>query len=177
MARRDDAPGNSQGVLIMFEAKFNRGLLLFFRLAMGWTFLYAGVTQVTDSKFTVAGFLGTVKTFHAFYGWFASPEMAPVFNILVPWGHLLIGLALVVGLLVRLSGAFGVFLMIMYYFAHMDFPYIESHLNLIMDYHLVYAAAIAYVMVGRGGHVFGLDGWLERGTLVQQHPGLKPLLG
>ena len=161
----------------MTEAKFNRGLLLFFRLAMGWTFLYAGVTQVTDSKFTVAGFLGTVKTFHDVFGWFASPAIAPITNVLVPWGHLLIGLALVAGLMVRLSGAFGILLMIVYYFAHMDFPYIEGHVNFIMDYHLVYAAAIAYVMVARGGHVYGLDGWLERRELVQHRPGLRPLLG
>jgi len=159
------------------DTKFNRRLTLFFRLAMGWTFLYAGVTQVTDSKFTVAGFLGTTKTFHSLFMWFVSPEFAPVTNILVPWGHLLIGLALVVGLLVRVSGAFGILLMITYYFAHMDFPYVESHFNFIMDYHLVYAAAIAYVMAARGGEVFGLDGWFKRLTFVRNHPQFNPLLG
>ena len=161
----------------MPNSRFQKSLLLFFRLAMGWTFLYAGFTQVTDPKFTVAGFLGTTKTFHAVFAWFASSDMAPFTSFLVSWGHLLIGLALVTGLLVRLSGAFGILLMIVYYFAHMDFPYIENHFNFIMDYHLVYAAAIAFVMVGRGGHVFGLDGWLERGPIVQQYPSLKPLLG
>ena len=161
----------------MTDTNFNRGLILFFRVAMGWTFLYAGITQVFDPNFTVAGFLGTVKTFHDFFYWFASPAVAPVTNILVPWGHLLIGLALVAGLLVRLSGAFGFLLMITYYFAHMDFPYIESHLNFVMDYHLVYAAALAAVMKYKGGEVFGLDGWLARWKVVQDHPGLKPLMG
>jgi thiosulfate dehydrogenase [quinone] large subunit len=161
----------------MTDTKFNRSLILFFRLAMGWTFLYAGVTQLIDPHFTVAGFLGTTKTFHSFYAWFASPGMAPVTNILVPWGHLLIGLALISGLLVRVSGAFGILLMITYYFAHMDFPYVENQFNFIMDYHLVYAAAIAFVMAARGGEVFGLDGWLARQTFMQNHPRLKPLLG
>jgi thiosulfate dehydrogenase [quinone] large subunit len=161
----------------MSNTDFNRGLILFFRVAMGWTFLYAGVTQIIDPHFTVAGFLGTTKTFHSFYGWFASPGMAPVTNILVPWGHLLIGLALVTGLMVRVSGAFGILLFILYYFAHMDFPYIENHFNFIMDYHLVYAAATAYVMVARGGEIFGIDGWLKHQTIVEVPPALKPLLG
>ena len=161
----------------MSDVQFNKGLLLFFRIAMGWTFLYAGVTQVFDPNFTVGAFLGTTKTFHAFFTWFASPAMVPVTNILVPWGHLLIGLALVAGLFVRVSGAFGILLMITYYFAHMDFPYIENHFNFIMDYHLVYAAAIAYVMAAGGGRVFGLDGWLERQEVVRTHPNLRPLLG
>lgn len=161
----------------MSEASFNKGLLLFLRLAMGWTFLYAGITQLTDPSFSVAGFLGSTKTFHGLFAWFASPAIVPVTNVLVSWGHFLIGLALISGLLVRLSGAFGILLMIVYYFAHMDFPYIENHFNFIMDYHLVYAAAIAYVMVARGGHVFGLDGWLERRKVVQRHPQLRPLMG
>ncbi len=161
----------------MTDATASRGLILFFRLAMAWTFLYAGLTQVTDPAFSVAGFLGTTKTFHALFAWFASPGMAPVTNILVPWGHLLIGLSLLSGLFVRVGGAFGILLMITYYFAHMDFPYVENHFNFIMDYHLVYAAAIALVMLARGGEVFGLDGWLARRHYVQAHPGLKPLLG
>lgn len=161
----------------MTNTSFNRGVVLFFRVAMGWTFLYAGITQLIDPQFSVAGFLGTTKTFHAFYAWFASPEMAPLTNILVPWGHFLIGLALVSGLLVRASGVFGILLMITYYFAHMDFPYVESHFNFIMDYHLVYAVAIAFVMAARGGEVFGLDGWLGRRQFMLNHPALKPLLG
>ena len=161
----------------MTNTSFNRGVILFFRIAMGWTFLYAGVTQLIDPQFTVAGFLGTTKTFHAFYAWFASPEMAPLTNTLVPWGHFLIGLALVTGLLVRASGVFGILLMITYYFAHMDFPYVENHFNFIMDYHLVYAVAIAFVMAARGGEVFGLDGWLGRRQFMLSHPALKPLLG
>ena len=161
----------------MSDSRFDKGLLLFFRLAMGWTFLYAGVTQVADPNFTVAGFLGTTKTFHALFALFASPAIVPITNILVPWGHLLIGLALIAGLLVRTSGAFGILLMVIYYFAHMDFPYIENHFNFIMDYHLVYAAAILYVMAAGGGRVFGLDGWIEQTEVVRHHPNLRPLLG
>lgn len=156
---------------------FNRGLILFFRLAMGWTFLYAGVSQVFEPNFTAAGFLGHTKTFHDFFAFFASPGVSPYTDFLVSYGHLLIGLSLVSGLLVRVSGTFGILLLGTYYFAHMDFPYVDSPVNFIMEYHLVYIGALVYVMAARGGEVFGLDGWLERTALLQKYPNLKPLLG
>ena len=48
-------------------------------------------------------------------------------------------------------------LMIAYWFAHMDWPFIENTNNLIVDYHLVYAGVLVYLIVKRAGHVFGLD--------------------
>jgi thiosulfate dehydrogenase [quinone] large subunit len=52
-----------------------------------------------------------------------------VTTLLVSWGHLLIGLSLLAGLLVRVSSLFGVALMILYWMAHMDFPYISDTNN------------------------------------------------
>ena len=77
------------------------------------------------------------------------------------WGHLLIGLSLVSGLLVRVSGVFGVALLLTYWTAHMDFPYIESRVNLIIDYHIVYATLTTWLVVANAGHVWGLR-WLAR---------------
>lgn len=155
----------------------NRGLILFFRLAMGWTFLYAGVSQVFEPNFTSAAFLGHTKTFHDVFAFFASPGVVPYTDFLVKYGHLLIGLSLVSGLLVRVSSVFGILLLLTYYFAHMDWPYIDSQVNFIMEYHLVYIGALVFVMAARGGEVFGLDSWLERTAWVQKHPNLRPLLG
>lgn len=76
------------------------------------------------------------------------------------WGHLLIGLSLVFGLLVRVTGVSGVPLLLIYWTAHMDFPYIESHVNLIIDYHIVYATLTAWLVTVNAGRVWGLDGWL-----------------
>jgi thiosulfate dehydrogenase [quinone] large subunit len=144
---------------------------------MGWTFLYAGLSQVLDPHFTAAGFLGHTKTFHDVFAVFAAPAVAPVTDFLVQWGHLLIGLSLVTGLMVRVSGVFGILLLSTYYFAHMDWPYVDSPVNFIMEYHLVYIAALVFVIAGRGGEVFGLDGWLKQARFVQERPILKPLLG
>ena len=102
--------------------------------------------------------------------------MAPITTFLVEYGHLLIGLSLLTGLMVRVSAAFGVVLMITYWFAHMDWPFIENSNNFIVDYHLVYAGVLVTLIVTRAGHVFGLDAWAENLSFVKQHPALKPLV-
>src|SRR5262249_45480398 len=158
------------------ESNAERNLIIFFRLAMAWTFLYAASHQVFDPNWTVVGFLSHTKTFHDVYAVFATPAMGPVTTFLVEYGHLLIGLSLLFGLFVRISASFGVLLMLLYWTAHMDWPFIENRNNLIVDYHIVYAGVLVYLVVKRAGHVFGLDGWLERQGYVTRHPVLKPLV-
>jgi thiosulfate dehydrogenase [quinone] large subunit len=148
---------------VMMDRKF----VIAFRLLMGWTFLYAGTWQVLSSDFSAATFLAHTKTFHDLYAPLTSPAIAPILTFLVSWGHLLIGLSLVSGLLVRVSGIFGVALLLTYWTAHMDFPYIESHVNLIIDYHIVYATLTTWLVVVNAGHVCGLDGWLADRRMLQ----------
>ena len=146
----------------------DRRLVLAFRLMMGWTFLYAGAWQVMSPDFTVAAFLAHTKTFHDIYAPLTAPAIAPVLTFLVSWGHLLIGLSLISGLLVRVSGWFGVALLLTYWTAHMDFPYIETHVNFILDYHIVFATLTAWLAVVNAGRVWGLDGWLA-GRMPARH--------
>ncbi len=145
----------------------DRKFVFAFRLLMGWTFLYAGAWQVLSPDFSAAAFLEQTKTFHDIYAPLTSPAIAPILTFLVKWGHLLIGLSLVSGLLVRVSGVFGVALLLTYWTAHMDFPYIESHVNLIVDYHIVYALLTAWLVVADAGRVWGLDGWLAEHGLFR----------
>ncbi|HXZ45389.1 MAG TPA: DoxX family protein [Pseudolabrys sp.] len=153
-----------------------KSLILYFRFVMAWTFLYAASHQVFVPGWTVVGFLNHTKTFHDVFVVFTTPTMAPITTFLVEYGHLLIGLSLLFGLMVRVSAAFGVILMIVYWFAHMDWPFIENQNNLIVDYHLVYAGVLVYLIVKRAGHVFGLDALAENLEFVKQHPSLKPLV-
>ena len=153
-----------------------RNLVLFFRFAMAWTFLYAASHQVFDPKFTVAGFLSHTKTFHDVYAVFTTPAVAPVLTFLVSWGHLLIGLSLAVGLMVRVSASFGIALLLMYWTAHMDFPFIENRNNFLLDYHIVYSGVLVFLIVKHAGHVWGLDGVVERMSWFKQHPALRPLV-
>ena len=158
------------------DLDLERGLIVFFRLAMGWTFLYVASHQVFDPGWSVVGFLNHTKTFHELFRIFTTPMMAPTTTFLVEYGHLLIGLSLVFGLMVRISASFGIVLMLIYWMAHMDWPFIENKNNLILDYHIVYAGVLGYLIVKRAGHVFGLDGLAEHLQFVERHPILRPLV-
>ena len=160
----------------MPTSSMERSLILYFRLAMAWTFLYAASHQVFVPDWSVVGFLSHTKTFHGLFALFTTPTMAPITTFLVEYGHLLIGLSLLTGLMVRVSASFGVFLMVVYWMAHMDWPFIENTNNFILDYHLVYAGVLVYLIVKHAGHVWGLDGWAENLNFVKEHPGLKPLI-
>jgi thiosulfate dehydrogenase [quinone] large subunit len=142
---------------------------------MAWTFLYAASHQVFNPKFSAAGFLRQTKTFHDVYAVFTSPSIDPILTFLVSYGHLLIGLSLLFGLLVRVSSLAGVAVLLLYWTAHMEWPYIENANNLIVDYHIVYATVCVYLFAFRAGHVFGLDGWLAKRSFVQ-HSALRPLV-
>jgi thiosulfate dehydrogenase (quinone) large subunit len=153
-----------------------RALILFFRLAMAWTFIYAASHQVFDPAWSVAGFLKGTKTFHEVYAPFTTERWAPVLTFLVGYGHLLIGLSLLFGLFVRVSASFGILLVLLYWTAHMNFPYIENKNNFLLDFHIVYAGVLLQLIVERAGHVWGLDGWAEKIGFFGRHPKLKAAL-
>jgi thiosulfate dehydrogenase [quinone] large subunit len=160
----------------MTDSRSERALIVFFRLAMGWVFLYAASHQVFVPGWSVAGFLNSTKTFHGVYSLFTGPAIAPVLSFLVGYGHLLIGLSLVVGLMVRVSAVFGILLMLFYWTAHMDFPYISDTNNFLVDEHIVFAGVLVFLIVKHAGHVWGLDGWVENLDFFRRHANLKPLV-
>src|SRR5262245_31547087 len=160
----------------MTNSTADRGFVLIFRLLMAWTFLYAASHQVFNPKFSAARFLQETKTFHDLYAVLATPTLDPILTFLVSYGHLLIGLSLLVGLMVRVSAAFGVALLLLYWTAHMNWPFVENRNNLIVDYHIVYATICVYLIVKRAGHVWGLDAWAEKLPFIQRRPLLRPLV-
>ncbi len=154
-----------------------RSFALVFRLLMAWTFLYAASHQVWNSQFSVAKFLGSTKTFHDLYAPLTAPALDPFLTFLVSYGHLAIGLSLLVGLFVRVSSLAGLLLLLMYWTAHMEWPYIENHNNLIVDYHIVYSTVCVFLFVADAGHVLGLDQVAANMALVRNNRLLKALVG
>jgi thiosulfate dehydrogenase [quinone] large subunit len=147
------------------------------RLLMAWTFLYAASHQgIFAPDWSVAGFLSHTKTFHDILSVFTTPAVAPIVTFLVSWGHLLIGLSLLIGLMVRVSASFGIMLMLLYWMAHMDFPYIENRNNFIIDYHIVYATVLGYLIYKHAGYVWGLDALASKVPPFRAGESLHPLI-
>lgn len=149
-----------------------RWMLFGIRLCIGWIFLWASIHHYGNNTY-VAAFLSHTKTFHAVYGPLATSSVLPLISFLVEYGQLLIGLSLVGGLFVRASAPFGIMLLLLYWTAHMDFPFIEDANNVILDYHIAYACCLGLCMVRHAGHAYGLDGLVAKWSLVAEIPALR----
>ena len=161
----------------MTEPIGEKRFVFLLRMLMAWTFLYAASHQgIFAPNWSVAGFLSHTKTFHDLFSVFTTPSVAPIITFLVSWGHLLIGLSLLLGLMVRVSASFGIMLMLFYWMAHMDFPYIENKNNFIVDFHIVYASVLGYLVYKRAGHVWGLDQLVSRIPFFRNDEALHPLV-
>jgi len=147
-------------------SKYEKGSIIMLRLAIGWYMLYAGMTKVIDPAWSAAGYLKGAKTFAGFYHALTQPALLPIVNFLNEWGLTLLGISLILGLCVRLSGILGAVLMALYYFPTLDFPKVPPH-ALLVDEHVIYAAALLVLSAIRAGRTFGLD------ALLAAHPSLS----
>lgn len=151
----------------MTQTRSTQIVITLLRLSLAWVFLYAASNQVFGGGFSVTGFLAHTTTFNWLFAPFTGPVMAPITSFLVAWGHLLIGLSLLLGLMVRASALAGVVLMILYWMAHLDFPYVDSPVNFLLDFHIVYVLVLALLIDVRAGHIWGLDSWAVQQPWVQ----------
>lgn len=150
--------------------------LFFLRLSLGALFFYAGITKVLDPSWSAAGYLLNAKTFPALYAWFASPELLPLTNFVNEWALLLIGLFLILGIFVRISGIAGAVLMLLYYFPILDGVYPNPH-SFLVDEHIIYVFALLSLSAFRAGRIFGLENWCSNLPLCSRFPKLRALLG
>jgi len=93
------------------------------RVAIGWHFLYEGISKLWISNWSAASYLsGATGPFSGFYHWMAQSDgLMAVVDPLNIAALILIGLSLTLGLLVRFSYISGIALLLLYYFAYPPF--------------------------------------------------------
>ncbi|UVI31398.1 DoxX family membrane protein [Paenibacillus spongiae] len=112
------------------ENVYAAGVLLIFRVYLGWQWMTAGIHKLTGG-FDATGYLkGAVAkpvmdkatnelvypTFTGFLEHFALPN-AKIFNIVIPIGETLVGLGLILGALTTAAAFFGLLMNFMFLFA------------------------------------------------------------
>jgi len=121
------------------------------RMLIGWHFLYEGLYKlVQPGGWSAEGYLRTSQWFAApvFHAMAATPWVLKTVDQMNMWGLTLIGLALLIGVLVRPAAFFGVVLLVFYYVAQPPFlaPSADGHF-LWFDRNVVEAAALLAVML------------------------------
>ena len=130
---------------------YHRLLITILRVAIGWHFLYEGISKIIQGNWTASSFLlNTSGIFSGLYHCIAnSPTLLSISDILNMYGLLFIGLALFIGLFSRVATISGVLLLTLYYFAYPPFgnPMMNSsdgHL-FIVDKLFIEAAALVFL--------------------------------
>lgn len=98
-------------------------LITIIRAAIGWHFLYEGLSKLFMENWSAQSYLANATGFlSGFYQWLASGEsLVKVIDVLNVYGLILIGLALFLGIFVRIASAGGILLLLLYYFAYPPF--------------------------------------------------------
>ncbi len=166
--------------------------ILALRLVAGFYFLYAGLDKVFSfiggsEPFSAAGFLtfgtagstsaavaeGTVVNptapFWADLG--ANTSLLAVVDILIPFGQVAIGLALILGLATRFAAVMGFLMMAFITIAAWDFAH-----GLINSTSFL-ALVTLFLGVIRAGEVYGLDAIVDQQPIVKRTPVLRYVLG
>ena len=93
------------------------------RAAIGWHFLYEGLSKLVMENWTARSYLANATGFFSgFYHWLASGEtLVQVIDFMNVYGLILIGLALFLGIFIRIASAGGILLLALYYFAYPPF--------------------------------------------------------
>jgi len=146
-----------------YKADYPKIFITILRMAIGWHFLYEGVSKILIKDWTSFSYLAnTTGPFSGFYHWLASSDaLLQVVDILNVYGLLLIGLALVTGLLSRIASIAGVMLLTLYYFAYPPFGDSllgsdEAHLFIIDRNFIEAAALLVLIFLNETGYGIGI---------------------
>lgn len=141
--------------------KFFIGLL---RIAIGWHFLYEGLTKLFTPVWTSAEYLEMsygpfAKLFHAIA---ANPGLLEVVDFINIWGLILIGTMLILGIYSNIAIYSGIALLALYYLANPPFvrndfgPPAEGN-YLFVNKNLIELLALAVLAILKSGQYYGLD--------------------
>ena len=171
--------------------KVRERVLVVLRVAMGWVFLFAGIEKVLalgGKPFSAAGYLqfataGTWPGVTLEQGQYLNPThpfwaslgqnagLVGVINVLVVFGELAIGTALILGLFTRFAAAMGSLMVTFFFIASWDFA------NGIVNSDAIYVILTASLGIMGAGRVFGLDAVIEKTEFVRKAPVLHYVLG
>ncbi|WP_434521710.1 DoxX family protein [Halorubrum sp. AS12] len=162
--------------------------MLGLRAVMAWVFLQAGLEKLFEGglgdplAWSSVGFLqNAVADANPLQGLFLFfAEYAAIIDPMVVFGQILIGLALLFGVLFRFAALMGAIMMSMFWTAAWQggltagFPMENGYF---IDSSFVYMLLLFGLGAWGAGRIVGVDRALEETELVRNAPGLRYLLG
>lgn len=158
------------------------------RLVMGYVILSAGLGKLAEDGWTnpggwtAEGYLvhgvADANPLKDMYLWFADHLW--LIDPLVMWTQILIGLALVLGVFVRLACLGGAMQMLLFWMGAWTAGLVAGlpvENGYVIDSSFVYALLLFGLGAVGAGRILGLDATLEETSIVQNNPWLRYFLG
>jgi thiosulfate dehydrogenase (quinone) large subunit len=151
----------------MEEAKLSRSAMIaitVMRVLVGWHFLYEGISKLTSSSWSAAGYMRASRgPFSALFKSIANnPQMLDNANLVTMYGLTIVGVLLILGLFTRLAAIGGIAFILLFYLCNPPFvgyfytiPTEGSYL--IVNKNLVELGALVVILFTRSGLFAGLD--------------------
>ena len=159
------------------DSKVTQATLALLRILIGWHFFYEGIIKIIDPAWSARPFLeGSRWIFGDVFRWMASGSSGiAVIDFLNAWGLTIIGLALMLGILVRVASWAGVVLLFIYYLAYPPFggfsygaPNEGNYL--IVNKNLIELVCLIVLSFTHSGEFFGLEALIKKKLRVQHNP-------
>ncbi|AMM20977.1 DoxX family protein [Frondihabitans sp. PAMC 28766] len=175
------SPSATRPETVLVTSARARGWLAALRIATGWVFLWAFLDKAfglgfstpaagawirggspTKGFLTGAGVTGPLKPFFA-------DIAGPATDILFMVGMLAIGIAVILGVGLRISAVVGSVVMVLMYLAEWPFTINVASTNPLVDYHIVYALALIVAACLATGDTFGFGRFWKQLGLVRKN--------
>lgn len=161
-----------------------RRSLAVLRLATGFIFLWAFLDKTFGLGFSTPterawinggapaqGFLKSEGVTGPFKDFFASIA-SPLVDVLFQLGMVGIGVAVLLGIGLRVSAVVGTLIMVLMYVAEWPFAANSASTNPLVDYHIIYALALIAVATLSAGDTWGFGAQWKKLPIVQRFPWL-----
>jgi thiosulfate dehydrogenase [quinone] large subunit len=161
-----------------------RYALALLRLGTGFIFLWAFLDKTLGLGFSTPperawinggtpsqGFLNSDAVVGPLKGFFASIA-SPLTDVLFMAGMLGIGVAVILGIGLRVSAVAGSVIMVFMYLAEWPFAALTSSTNPLVDYHIIYALALIAVAATYAGDTWGFGVPWRKLAIVRSQPWL-----
>jgi thiosulfate dehydrogenase (quinone) large subunit len=138
------------------------------RVVIGWHFLYEGVSKLTSTTWSAAGYMKASRgPLAEFFRWIASqPHLLDNANLITMYGLTIVGVLLMLGLFTRLAAAGGISFILLFYLCNPPFigyfyAIPTEGTYLIVNKNLVELCALVVILLTGTGRFAGLDGILH----------------
>jgi thiosulfate dehydrogenase [quinone] large subunit len=162
-----------------------RHALAILRLATGFIFLWAFLDKTFGLGFSTPverawinggtpsqGFLNSDAVTGPLQPFFAGIA-SPASDVLFMLGMLGIGVAVMLGIGLRVSAVAGSIIMVLMYLAEWPFIAGAGSTNPAVDYHIIYAIALIVAAATAAGNTWGLGSWWKTLPVVRTAPWLR----